>query len=58
MLLLECQYNSSGVELEDFEASLADIKFQQVLMDSIKTVVLFSSAAGSGKMESQSINIY
>ena len=44
MLLLECPYKSSGVELEDFEANLADVKFQQVLTDSIKTVVLFSSA--------------
>jgi hypothetical protein len=44
--------------LEDFEASLADVKFQQVLMDSVKTAVLFSSAAGSGKMGSQSTNIY
>ena len=58
MLLLECLYNSSGVELEDFEANLADVKFQQVLTDSIKTVVLFSSAASSGKTGNQSINIY
>lgn len=40
--------------MEDFEASLAYVKFQQVLVDSIKIVALFSSAAGSGKMGSQS----
>ena len=49
---------SPGVEREDFGASSADIRFQHVLMDSVKTVVLHSPATGNGKVASQLVNFY